>query len=172
MSQLRKSSSAASHIRKINKINHLRERVSLEIASHCRSITCGGQAALDDVRNSFVSDDMSARATPVGQPLETTGRRLARGADIAACDGSTHSALRFVASRCEDFAPNRTYKCAARRRRRLIGETRKQSERVRAHNRVSARPSPVILPSVDLDRAPDSRGRPTRGYSERRPAGA
>ena len=33
---------------------HLRECVSLEIASRVRSITCGGQAALDDVRNSFV----------------------------------------------------------------------------------------------------------------------
>ena len=54
MSQLRKSSSAASHIRKVNEINHLRECVSLEIASRVRSITCGGQAALDDFRNSFV----------------------------------------------------------------------------------------------------------------------
>ena len=54
MSQLRKSSRLVSHIRKVNKINHLRECVSLEIASRVRSITCGGQAALDDVRNSFV----------------------------------------------------------------------------------------------------------------------
>jgi hypothetical protein len=44
-------SSLRSRPNKISEVNHLRECISIEIASRVRSTTCGGQAALDDVRN-------------------------------------------------------------------------------------------------------------------------
>jgi hypothetical protein len=51
MSQLRKSSSAASQLRKINKINYLRDGPFDAFLSLVSSVTCDAQAALDDVRN-------------------------------------------------------------------------------------------------------------------------
>jgi hypothetical protein len=51
INQLRKSSSAASQLRKINKINYLRGHLSSAYVSLVPSVICDGQAALDDVRN-------------------------------------------------------------------------------------------------------------------------
>jgi len=51
MSQLRKSSSAASHTRKFNKINYLQATTSDALLSLVPSVTCDVQAALYDVRN-------------------------------------------------------------------------------------------------------------------------
>ncbi len=55
MSQLRKSSSAASQPRKVNKINYLRGKRLVSFLSRVPSVVCEGQAALDDVRNWFVN---------------------------------------------------------------------------------------------------------------------
>src|SRR5688572_7778838 len=46
--------SLVSQLRKIDEINYLRGYVPLEIISPCRSMTCGGPAALDDVRPRFL----------------------------------------------------------------------------------------------------------------------
>ena len=51
MSQLRKSSSAASQLRKINRINYLQVWPCDTLVSLVSSVTCNAQAALDDVRN-------------------------------------------------------------------------------------------------------------------------
>jgi len=55
MSQLRKSSSAASHANKINEIKYLRGQQLTALLSLIPSDICDGQAALDDVRNWIVS---------------------------------------------------------------------------------------------------------------------
>ena len=49
--QLRKSFSAASQLRKVNKLNYLRGELATALVSLIRSEICHGQAALDDVRN-------------------------------------------------------------------------------------------------------------------------
>ena len=51
MSQLRKSSSAASQPNKIIKINHLRELAMVGVLSPGASVVYEGRAALDDFRN-------------------------------------------------------------------------------------------------------------------------
>jgi hypothetical protein len=51
MSQLRKSSSAASQLRKSNKINDLRGEQLTALLSCASTVICEAQAALDDIRN-------------------------------------------------------------------------------------------------------------------------
>jgi hypothetical protein len=51
MSQLRKSSSAASQPHNVNEINHLHDWTLAELLSAVPSVVCAGQAALDDLRN-------------------------------------------------------------------------------------------------------------------------
>jgi hypothetical protein len=48
---LRKSSSAASQLRKLNGISHLRGRMLTDLLSLISPDICDAQAALDDVRN-------------------------------------------------------------------------------------------------------------------------
>jgi hypothetical protein len=63
MSQLRTSSSAASQLRKANKINNLWRRTSRSRLSRCVSTSYGEQAALDDVRN-WLSELNGGRTEP------------------------------------------------------------------------------------------------------------
>jgi hypothetical protein len=73
MSQLRKSSSAASHRRKVNRINHLHDWVLAELLSAGPSVVCVGQAALDDVRNWLGwFNSLSAFFSPSNIPLRSS----------------------------------------------------------------------------------------------------